>query len=119
MIPCRTDNRVPSAESYSPKNGHLPARSAIPAKAQRSLRTGAGGVGGLVSVSVDGDFYFPGYDNNGNVIGYWDESGSIVAEYAYDAFGNTISAIDTMSSGNTWSRIRSITQETDSSFKWE
>ena len=32
---------------------------------------------------------FPGYDDNGNVIGYWDESGSIVAEYAYDAFGDT------------------------------
>lgn len=42
MIPCRTDNRVPSAESHSPKNGHLPAWSAIPAKAQRSLRTGVG-----------------------------------------------------------------------------
>ena len=47
---------------------------------------GAGGVGGLVAVSVDGDFYFPGYDNNGNVVGYWGESGSLVAEYAYDAF---------------------------------
>jgi RHS repeat-associated protein len=58
---------------------------------------GAGGVGGLVAVSVDGDFYFPGYDNNGNVIGYWDESGSIVAEYAYDAFGNTIAATGSMS----------------------
>ena len=51
---------------------------------------GAGGVGGLVAVSIDGDYYFPGYDNNGNVIGYWDESGDIVAEYAYDAFGNII-----------------------------
>ena len=51
---------------------------------------GAGGVGGLVAVSVDGDYYFPGYDNNGNVIGYWNEDGEIVAEYAYDAFGNTI-----------------------------
>ena len=51
---------------------------------------GAGGVGGLVAVSIDGDFYFPGYDNNGNVIGYWNEDGEIVAEYAYDAFGNTI-----------------------------
>ena len=51
---------------------------------------GAGGVGGLVAVSVDGSFYFPGYDNNGNVIGYWNEDGDIVAEYAYDAFGNMI-----------------------------
>jgi len=57
---------------------------------------GAGGVGGLVAVSVDGSFYFPGYDNNGNVVGYWDESGSLVAEYAYDAFGNTISSSGTL-----------------------
>ena len=59
---------------------------------------GAGGVGGLVAVSIDGDFYFPGYDNNGNVVGYWDESGSLVAEYAYDAFGNTISSSGSMAS---------------------
>ena len=59
---------------------------------------GAGGVGGLVAVSIDGDYYFPGYDNNGNVVGYWDESGSLVAEYAYDAFGNTISSSGSMAS---------------------
>ena len=41
----------------------FPARSAHQAKAKPSLRTGAGGVGGLVAVSVDGDYYFPGYDN--------------------------------------------------------
>ena len=48
---------------------------------------GAGGVGGLVAVSTDGDYYFPGYDNNGNVIGYWNEDDDLVAECAYDAFG--------------------------------
>ena len=57
---------------------------------------GAGGVGGLVAVSVGGDYYFPGYDDNGNVIGYWDEAGDLVAEYVYDAFGNTISATGPM-----------------------
>ena len=81
MTFCQTNSRFLPDESPPFKNQ---------AKAKPSLRTGAGGVGGLVAVSVDGDFYFPGYDNNGNVIGYWDESGSIVAEYAYDAFGNTI-----------------------------
>ncbi len=86
----RTGNQIPSIESVSSKTGHLPARSAHQTKAQPSLRPGAGGVGGLVAVSIDGDYYFPGYDNNGNVIGYWDEDGEIVAEYAYDAFGNTI-----------------------------
>ena len=58
---------------------------------------GAGGVGGLVAVSIDGDYYCPGYDNNGNVIGYWNEDGELVAEYAYDAFGNTIAATGSMS----------------------
>ena len=92
MIPCRTDNRVPSAESYSPKNGHLPARSAIPAKAQRSLRTGAGGVGGLVAGSVDGDFYFPGYDNNGNVIGCRNVDG-IIEEDLKDALDDSLESL--------------------------
>ena len=31
---------------------------------------GAGGVGGLLAVSRNGDFYFPTYDNNGNVTKY-------------------------------------------------
>ena len=52
---------------------------------------GAGGIGGLQAVSYNGLFYFPAYDNNGNVTKYIDESGSIVAAYAYDAFGNSIS----------------------------
>ncbi len=90
MTPCRAANRISSAGSISFQFEHLSARSAQQAKANPSLRTGAGGVGGLVAVSIDGDFYFPGYDNNGNVIGYWNENGEIVAEYAYDAFGNTI-----------------------------
>ena len=86
MTPYCTDNRISSAESYSSVAGRSPSRSSIQAKAQPSPQTGAGGVGGLVAVSVDGDFYFPGYDNNGNVIGYWHEEGDLVAEYAYDAF---------------------------------
>ena len=76
----------------------FPAQSARRAKAQPGLRTGAGGVGGLVAVSIDGDYYFPGYDNNGNVIGYWDEDGELVAEYAYDAFGNAIDESGSMAS---------------------
>ena len=52
---------------------------------------GAGGVGGLHAVSRNGQFYFPTYDNNGNVTKYIDESGDIVAAYEYDDFGRTIS----------------------------
>ena len=54
-------------------------------------RDGAGGIGGLLAVSVGGDFYLPLYDANGNVTAYIDESGNTVAQYTYDAFGNTIS----------------------------
>jgi len=52
---------------------------------------GAGGVGGLVAVSREGQFYFPTLDNNGNVTKCIDESGSIVAAYEYDDFGRLIS----------------------------
>jgi RHS repeat-associated protein len=51
---------------------------------------GAGGVGGMLAVSLNGSWYFPFYDNNGNVTAYVGESGSVVAEYVYDAFGATI-----------------------------
>ncbi len=53
---------------------------------------GAGGVGGLLATSVNGDYYFPAYDNNGNVTKYIDESGAVVAAYEYDDFGGLISA---------------------------
>ena len=45
----------------------------------------------MLAVSLNGLFYFPAYDNNGNVTKYIDESGSVVAAYEYDAFGRTIS----------------------------
>ena len=44
---------------------------------------GAGGVEGLLATSVNGHFYFPTYDNNGNVTMYVDESGNVVAAYAF------------------------------------
>ena len=36
--------------------------------------------------------YVPWYDAYGNVMGYWDAQGTIVAEYTYDAFGKLISS---------------------------
>jgi len=51
---------------------------------------GAGGVGGLLAVSVDGAFYIPCYDHNGNVVCYVSESGVIAAQYVYDPYGNVI-----------------------------
>ena len=52
---------------------------------------GAGGVGGLLAVSRNSQFYFPSFDNNGNVTKYIDESGNIVAAYEYDDFSRIIS----------------------------
>jgi RHS repeat-associated protein len=51
---------------------------------------GAGGVGGLLAVSIDGQYHLPCQDANGNVTEYIDESGTVVAQYTYDAFGSTI-----------------------------
>ena len=51
---------------------------------------GAGGVEGLLAVSMDGVFYIPCYDHNGNIILYVSETGSIAAQYTYDPYGNVI-----------------------------
>ena len=51
---------------------------------------GAGGVGGLLATEVGGVWYFPLYDNNGNITDYVSEDGEVVASYEYDAFGRTI-----------------------------
>ena len=52
---------------------------------------GAGGVGGLLYLTVEGTIYIPCYDNNGNITCYLDANGNTIAQYTYDAFGNTIS----------------------------
>ena len=51
---------------------------------------GAGGVEGLLAVSMDGAFYIPCYDHNGNIILYVSEMWSIAAQYTYDPYGNII-----------------------------
>ena len=53
---------------------------------------GAGGVGGLLAVRRADGLFLPFYDNLGNVVAYADAEGSVVAAYAYDAFGRTASA---------------------------
>ena len=51
---------------------------------------GAGGVEGLLAVSMDGVFYVPCYDHNGNIVLYVSETGSIAAQYVYDPYGNVV-----------------------------
>ena len=57
---------------------------------------GAGGVGGLLYLTIDGMPYVPDYDNIGNITRYLDANGNVVAQYTYDAFGGTLSQIGTM-----------------------
>ena len=61
-----------------------------------SSEHGAGGVGGLLAVSVDGVYYFPCYDQNGNVVCYVSESGTIAAQYVFDPYGNVIDQYGTL-----------------------
>ena len=51
---------------------------------------GAGGVEGLLAVSMDGVFYIPCYDHNGNIVRYVSETGDIAAQYVYDPYGNVV-----------------------------
>ena len=53
---------------------------------------GAGGVGGLLAVKIDGATYVPIYDVGGNITAYCSSSGSIIAERNYSPFGQMISA---------------------------
>lgn len=54
---------------------------------------GAGGVGGLLTVSPGGTTtHFVSYDGNGNVAALTDSTGNISARYEYDPFGQTIRA---------------------------
>ena len=53
---------------------------------------GAGGVGGLLYLKRNGAIYVPWYDAYGNVMGYWDAQGNVVATYTYDAFGKLIAS---------------------------
>ena len=51
---------------------------------------GAGGIGGLLYLTIDGATYVPLYDSNGNVTHYLDANGGIAAMYTYDAFGKAV-----------------------------
>ena len=51
---------------------------------------GAGGVGGLLWLTIDGVVYIPCYDNNGNVTRYLNVNGGTFARYSYDALGRLI-----------------------------
>ncbi|MCI5157457.1 MAG: hypothetical protein D3906_03290, partial [Candidatus Electrothrix sp. AUS1_2] len=53
---------------------------------------GAGGVGGLLSVTDGTGTYTAAGDANGNVTAYFDASGDLAAEYDYAPFGTVLSS---------------------------
>ncbi len=53
-------------------------------------RDGACGIGGLLYLKRNGFIYIPFYDAYGNVLGYTDAHGNVVAEYTYDPFGKIV-----------------------------
>ena len=57
---------------------------------------GAGGVGGLLYLTIDDVTYIPTYDNNGNVTRYLDANGNTAAQYTYDAFGKIVAKSGSM-----------------------
>jgi len=78
---------------------------------------GAGGIGGLVSVTrstCSGTAtYYPCYDGNGNISDYVDTNGVVVAHREYDPFGNTVVATGPMVNDfNFWFSTKYLDHET-------
>ena len=64
---------------------------------------GAGGVGGLVSVTTSGataGTYLPAYDANGDVLGLVNSQGGTTATYEYGPFGEVVRASGVMAEAN-------------------
>ena len=57
---------------------------------------GAAGIGGLLYLKLNGAIFVPFYDAYGNVMGYRDAEGNVVASYTYDAFGRIVAQNGTM-----------------------
>ena len=63
---------------------------------------GAGGIGGLLArTDANGSTYYHA-DGNGNVTMLANSSGTVMARYLYDSFGNTLGMWGTLAVGNTY-----------------
>ena len=60
-------------------------------------RDSACGIGGLLYLKRNGSIYIPFFDAYGNVLGYIDAQGNVVAEYTYDPFGKIVGKSGAMS----------------------
>jgi RHS repeat-associated protein len=81
------DGWNPVQETVVPVSGPVSTRRNYWGLDLSGTLQGAGGVGGLLAVDIDGQLYFPCYDNNGNVMEYVDASGAVRARYGYSPFG--------------------------------
>ena len=82
-------NRI--AEYESNGTGHTLKRTYLWGMDLSGSMQGAGGVGGLLSMTVHDTTsatFYPTYDGNGNVSEYVDENGDKAAHFEYDPFGN-------------------------------
>jgi len=82
-------NRI--AEYEKDGTGHELKRSYLWGMDLSGSMQGAGGVGGLLSMTVHDTTsatFYPTYDGNGNVSEYINQNGAKVAHFEYDPFGN-------------------------------
>jgi len=82
------DGWLPVLES----GGIAEVREHVWGKDLSGTRKGAGGVGGLLATRIGDAWFFPLYDNNGNITDYVNESGATVAHREYGPYGNTVAA---------------------------
>ncbi len=90
------DGWLPVLEKISRADGTSEVREHVWGKDLSGTRGGAGGVGGLLATRIGEVWYFPLYDNNGNITDYVNESGATVAHREYDAFGKTLAVTGPM-----------------------
>jgi RHS repeat-associated protein len=107
------DGWLPVLEKIVLSNGTVEVREHVWGKDLSGTRGGAGGVGGLLATRIGEAWYFPLYDNNGNITDYIAESGATVAHREYDPFGRTTVATGTMVNDfNFWFSTKYLDHET-------
>lgn len=107
------DGWLPVLEKIIRADSSAEVREHVWGKDISGTRGGAGGVGGLLATRIVNAWYFPLYDNNGNITDYIDESGATVAHREYDPFGRTTAATGTMVNDfNFWFSTKYLDHET-------
>ena len=86
------DGNLPVHETVQRSNGSTVERSYYWGVDKSGTEQGAGGVGGLLAVSINGEFHIPCYDHNGNIVRYVSEAGTTSASYTYDPYGTVVEA---------------------------